>query len=69
MDAQNPVGERYGSRRLHDLLARQATGIAAQGLVDTIGADLYVFIAGAEPADDITVLALRWNGPVPAALA
>ena len=64
MDAQNPGGERYGGRRLQELLARQAAVISAQGLVDAICADLRAFIAGAEPADDLTVLAVRWNGPV-----
>jgi hypothetical protein len=26
-------------------------------------AELESFTAGAEPADDVTVLVLRWNGP------
>jgi serine phosphatase RsbU (regulator of sigma subunit)/CHASE2 domain-containing sensor protein len=63
-DAQNPDGERYGSERLQQLLARQPIGVSAQTLVDAIGADLRTFIASAEPADDLTILALRWSGPV-----
>jgi hypothetical protein len=31
-------------------------------VVDSICADVRSFAAGAEPADDLTVLALRWNG-------
>jgi hypothetical protein len=30
-------------------------------------ADVQAFAAGAEPADDLTVLALRWIGPQAAA--
>jgi serine phosphatase RsbU (regulator of sigma subunit)/CHASE2 domain-containing sensor protein len=64
MDAQNRDGERHGSARLEALLARRAPGSSARQLVDAICADLHAFSAGAEPADDLTVLALRWNGPV-----
>ena len=28
-------------------------------------ADVVAFAAGAEPADDLTILALRWSGPAP----
>jgi serine phosphatase RsbU (regulator of sigma subunit) len=66
IDAQSREGERYGSRRLEALLARQGPESSAQQLVDTICADLQAFAAGAEPADDLTVLVLRWNGPVAA---
>jgi serine phosphatase RsbU (regulator of sigma subunit) len=64
IDAQSRDGERYGSRRLEALLARQGPESSAQQLVDTICAELQAFAAGAEPADDLTVLVLRWNGPV-----
>jgi serine phosphatase RsbU (regulator of sigma subunit) len=64
VDAQSPSGERYGGRRLQELLARQPRGSSAHGVVDAIGADLRAFIADAEPADDLTILALRWIGPV-----
>ena len=63
-DAQNPGQDRYGSPRLLALLARLSRpGVTAQGVVDAICADVRSFAAGAEPADDLTVLALRWNGP------
>ena len=64
VEAQNRGGERYGSQRLHALLARpQAGEITAQEQVDALREDLRVFSAGAELADDLTVLALRWIGP------
>ncbi|MGH8799649.1 MAG: CHASE2 domain-containing protein [Casimicrobiaceae bacterium] len=68
-DAQNPAGERYGSRRLFELLARlRAAKTGARALVDAVCADVRSFAAGAEASDDITVLALRWVGPQAAGL-
>jgi serine phosphatase RsbU (regulator of sigma subunit) len=67
-DAQNPVGERYGSRRLLERLADLATaGNGAHALVDALCADIRSFAAGAEATDDITVLVVRWLGPPVAA--
>jgi serine phosphatase RsbU (regulator of sigma subunit)/CHASE2 domain-containing sensor protein len=66
-DARARGGERYGMPRLLDLLARLAApGVTARGVVDAVCADVEAFAAGGEPADDLTVLALRWNGPVSA---
>lgn len=66
VDAQNPRGERYGSERLQGVLTRASEGVrTAQVLVDTLCADLKTFQAGAEPVDDVTVLAIRWKGPTP----
>jgi hypothetical protein len=49
------------------MLARMGRGGAtAQSVVEALQADVGVFVAGAEPADDITILALRWQGPVSA---
>jgi serine phosphatase RsbU (regulator of sigma subunit) len=63
LDAQNPAGERYGSERLQELLARQQrSATTARGLVEAIAAGIAAFVRGAEPVDDITVLALRWRG-------
>jgi serine phosphatase RsbU (regulator of sigma subunit) len=63
LDAQNPKRERYGSQRLQAVLVRlrDAEG-AARTLVDALRADVHSFAAGAEPADDATVLGLRWIG-------
>lgn len=62
-DAQNPAGERYGSRRLQERLAGLApAGTGAHALVDALCADIRSFTAGAEATDDITVVALRWAG-------
>ncbi len=63
-DAQNPAGERYGSERLQGLLSRLRTGdMTARTVVDAVSADVRTFVGTADPADDVTVLALRWLGP------
>jgi len=62
-DARDPRGARYGMPRLLALLERLASAeVTAATLVDAVYADVEAFAAGAEPADDLTVLALRWNG-------
>ena len=38
-------------------------GVGARELVEALQADVAAFAAGAEAADDLTILALRWNGP------
>jgi len=46
------------------MLAKRAQGaLAPATLVDAVRAGVAEFTAGAEPADDLTVLAVRWNGP------
>jgi serine phosphatase RsbU (regulator of sigma subunit)/CHASE2 domain-containing sensor protein len=63
-EAQTRTGALYGNDRLQrQLLALQRRSVAAQALVEALQADVTAFAAGAEPADDLTILALRWNGP------
>ncbi len=71
IEAQDGTGRLYGGERLDAALARLHTGTTtAAGLVDGLRADVAAFVAGAEPADDLTVLALRWLGPdAPATVA
>jgi len=61
-EAMNAAGELYGTRRLRAAIesARKASSPAA--LVNAIRADVADYVAGAEPADDLTVLVLRWPG-------
>jgi serine phosphatase RsbU (regulator of sigma subunit) len=35
----------------------------AQAITEALRAEVDAFAAGAEPADDLTILALRWQGP------
>ena len=59
-EAFNPQGELYGSARLERVLDR-ARGRGAAEIVADILADTARFAAGAEQADDITCLALRYQ--------
>jgi phosphoserine phosphatase RsbU/P len=56
-DAQNPAEEQFGRERL-DALLMQPFATAAE-LLDRIHASVQTHIGGAEPADDITLLAIR----------
>ncbi len=67
-EAQTRAGQLYGNERLqHLLLELQRRGVGARALVEALQADVTAFAAGGEPADDLTILALRWNGPQGAA--
>jgi serine phosphatase RsbU (regulator of sigma subunit) len=60
-EAMNAKGELYGAGRLAALLA----GLPAFDpslVVNEIETSIAEFARGAEPADDITVLALQWRG-------
>jgi serine phosphatase RsbU (regulator of sigma subunit) len=58
-EANNRTGELYGTARVDRLLANVDSAPAA---VDAIGRDVRKFADGAEPADDMTVLGVRWRG-------
>ncbi len=63
-EAQDPAGALYGGARVEAMLPGLGGGAAtARGVVDALQADVGAFAAGAEPADDLTILALRWHGP------
>jgi adenylate cyclase len=64
-EAMNQRGELFGTARLTGLierLEREAGEIAPQRLVTAIRQDVTRFCDGAEPADDLTILAVRWTG-------
>lgn len=60
-EAQSRTDEFYGTGRLWDV-ARGLAGFSAKAAVDAVFDDVTRFAAGAEPHDDITVLAIRWRG-------
>jgi len=67
-EAQNPAGELYGHARAERVIGDLfRDGASAQALVTALQADVLAFADGAEPHDDLTILALRWNG-APAAV-
>jgi adenylate cyclase len=62
-DARNPAGEQFGRARLEARLAGLAPNSSAQKVATTIRDDVQRFVAGAEPADDLAILVVRWEGP------
>ena len=62
-EAQTADGALYGNDRLQQrLLELQRHGAGAREVVEALHADVAAYAAGAEPADDLTILALRWAG-------
>lgn len=61
-EAQNVAGAFYGTERVAQCLATIGNTDPAQRVVDALLADTLAFAGGAEPADDLTILALRWHG-------
>jgi adenylate cyclase len=61
-EAQDTKQELYSGARLERLLA-SAPATTAKALIDFVRDDVRRFAAGAEQADDITLLAVRWLGP------
>ncbi|MES2960015.1 MAG: CHASE2 domain-containing protein [Pseudomonadota bacterium] len=62
-EAQNPAAELYGQARAQEVLRRLNNGTSsARELVTNLRTDVMAFSDGAEAADDLTILALRWHG-------
>jgi len=67
-EARDRTGAFYGGARLQTLLAGCAsTEIAPRALVAALVKSVDSFAGREEAADDLTVLAVRWNGPATAA--
>ena len=64
-EAQNFNGDFYGRPRLQDIIKLRGGAATARGVVEALRTDVEAFVAGAEPADDVTILVLRWLGPLP----
>ena len=62
-EAMNPATEFFGAERLRTSLAWLGDEPAAQAIVERVRDDVRRFSGEAEPADDLTLLAIRWNGP------
>lgn len=61
-EMRDPGGAMYGHARLEAMLER-TRALDARMIVDALREDVKAFAAGAEPADDLTILAIRWLGP------
>jgi len=62
-EAQNVDGGFYGRTRLQDVISLRGRTATARALIDALRIDVEAFVAAAEPADDFTILVLRWIGP------
>jgi serine phosphatase RsbU (regulator of sigma subunit) len=62
-EARTASGELFGRERLEARLAAIGADTGAEAIATTIGGDVARFVAGAEPADDLAILVVRWNGP------
>jgi adenylate cyclase len=64
VDAQDQRGERFGSRGLQGVFGRlQGAQGTASAVVDAVCRDVQAFTTATEPADDLTVLVVKWVGP------
>ncbi|HVY07149.1 MAG TPA: CHASE2 domain-containing protein [Burkholderiales bacterium] len=61
-EAMNASGELYGRQRLLGALASSADAGEAIQIVDAIRDDVREFVQATERSDDLTILAMRWNG-------
>ena len=62
-DMRDPSGAMYGRSRMEAVLeGRRSQAGGARAAVDALRGDVQAFAAGTEPADDLTILAIRWTG-------
>jgi adenylate cyclase len=63
-EALNPAEELYGQERVQRVLLAMRDGTCSvRQMVQALQDDVLAFADGAEAADDLTILALRWFGP------
>jgi serine phosphatase RsbU (regulator of sigma subunit) len=58
-EAANREGEDYREERLMDLVQALPTGMSAREATEKVLEDLYRFLDGTEPQDDVTLMVLR----------
>jgi adenylate cyclase len=64
-EAMNAQGELYGTARLATLieaLAREPGEMTPERIGTAVREEIARFCGAAEPADDVAILAVRWNG-------
>jgi serine phosphatase RsbU (regulator of sigma subunit)/CHASE2 domain-containing sensor protein len=66
-EAQDPGGLLFGAQRVEQVLLGCGAQAAAQDVVRALQSAVLAFASGSEPADDLTILVLRWLGPPAAA--
>jgi serine phosphatase RsbU (regulator of sigma subunit)/CHASE2 domain-containing sensor protein len=61
-EAMNAANELYGRQRLFSVLKSSFGATEAIQVVDAMRDDVRAFVLATERSDDLTILALRWNG-------
>jgi adenylate cyclase len=64
-EAMNAADELYGRQRLFSVLKSSFGATEAIQIVDAVRDDVRAFVLATERSDDLTILALRWNGGEP----
>ena len=64
-EARGPHGEFFTEKRLLELVeqCRAAGSLSASGLLERVASEVTDHVAGAEPSDDITMLAIQLLSP------
>ena len=62
-EAMTAANDAYGAERAKDMLGTLTHDAPSATLVDRLYTDVQTFIAGNEPSDDVTILAVRYLGP------
>ena len=61
-DAESPSGEQFGDDRLRAALLAAARADSPEGVLDDVLHTVQTFVAGHPPADDVTLLVVRYDG-------
>ena len=62
-EAKDASRRMFTKERLAGLLEGFTSGISPSGMTSAVGKEIHAFMGGAEQSDDLTMLAIRYNGP------
>ena len=63
-EAMTADGAVMGRPRAHAVLAGLPQGASASTVIRALHDAVEAYVAGAEPSDDLTILTVRWHGPI-----
>lgn len=63
-EAMNVAGDLYGTTRLQAVLSALPDGVDATTVRAAVREDVARFVGAAEPSDDLTLVCVRWTGPM-----
>ena len=65
-EAMDVAGQLYGTTRLQAVLSALPDGADATAVRAAVREDVARFVGAAEPSDDLTLVCVRWTGPMAA---